>query len=223
MDRSISIKMLPFASLTMLFFAKGMDKEIRPELKAVYKCLPVCYLIYYAISNLKDSKKSKDYSKKIATGLVLSVIGDACIVWPKLFIPGALAYILAHGAYASSFGWKPLFLKTGIVLYSVVLTTVSAMVTQLSTVLILAIIIYALLLTTMLWRAFARYIDSPNLWKLSALSGALLFLTSDIIFGIHLSYFQIPHAEFVIMAIYYGAQLCIALSCGEIVSLKKEA
>ena len=67
---------------------------------------------------------SKRFSKKIAIGLALSSAGDAFLVWPDLFLPGMLAFSLAHMVYISNFGWRPLFPKPGALFYFLVFISI---------------------------------------------------------------------------------------------------
>ncbi|KAK2728042.1 lysoplasmalogenase TMEM86A-like isoform X1 [Artemia franciscana] len=222
MERSFTLKLLPFFSSVVIYFKTHVFAASDPSYrKAILKCLPIYCLVYIAVSNRKMSSESKGFSKKIAIGLALSSVGDAFLVWPDLFLPGMLAFSLAHMVYISNFGWKPLFPKLGVILYFFVFIIISILVTGLDDIFIVAVPAYALLLTTMAWRATARYLTSPSRWRLISALGSVLFLLSDAVLGVNKFLTPIPYGEFIVMMTYYGAQLCISLGTFEVV-LKKQ-
>ncbi|XP_065557558.1 lysoplasmalogenase TMEM86A-like isoform X2 [Artemia franciscana] len=187
MERSFTLKLLPFFSSVVIYFKTHVFAASDPSYrKAILKCLPIYCLVYIAVSNRKMSSESKGFSKKIAIGLALSSVGDAFLVWPDLFLP-----------------------------------VISILVTGLDDIFIVAVPAYALLLTTMAWRATARYLTSPSRWRLISALGSVLFLLSDAVLGVNKFLTPIPYGEFIVMMTYYGAQLCISLGTFEVV-LKKQ-
>ena len=101
-------------------------------------------------------------SRGIGVGLVLSVIGDACLVYPAGFELGVAAFALAHLHYIKAFGWRPLNIGIGILLYSLVGGYLAiAVIPGLPDRLLIMLPLYAFLLTTTAWRALARAAGSP--------------------------------------------------------------
>jgi len=57
------------------------------------------------------------FSRRILTGLVFSCIGDALLVWPNCFTAGMCMFAMAQIMYIIAFGFEPLNLKLGTILY----------------------------------------------------------------------------------------------------------
>lgn len=58
------------------------------------------------------------FSRRILAGLLLSACGDALLQWPGYFLHGMGAFGLAQIAYCSAFGFRPLNLPAGAILYT---------------------------------------------------------------------------------------------------------
>jgi uncharacterized membrane protein YhhN len=57
------------------------------------------------------------FSRRILTGLLFSCVGDALLLWPQYFVYGMAAFGVAQIMYTIAFGFKPLNLPLGIVIY----------------------------------------------------------------------------------------------------------
>lgn len=57
------------------------------------------------------------FSRRIMIGLLLSVVGDACLIWKEYFLHGMMAFGVAQIMYSSAFGFTPLKPVLGIVLF----------------------------------------------------------------------------------------------------------
>ena len=156
----------------------------------------------------------------IGVGLVLSVIGDACLVYPASFELGVVAFGLAHLHYIKAFGWQPLNIGIGILLYSVVGGYLAiAVIPGLPDLLSLIMMpLYAALLTTTAWRALARAAGSSVASRHLTAIGTVLFVISDCLIAHNLYVQPLPAKQFLIMSTYYAAQLLITLTANHAIS-----
>ena len=71
------------------------------------------------------------------------------------------------------------------------------------------VIVYAIAICTMMWRA-AVTVGLPGGW--TALAGALVFAASDTLLALDRFQRPLPHARVLVMATYWTGQLLIAMS-----------
>jgi uncharacterized membrane protein YhhN len=154
------------------------------------------------------------YGRLIASGLVLSLAGDAFLALPgDWFIPGLLAFLTAHLCYIAAFLGEvqeprlarlaPYALWVGGV-YLFLLANLGA--------LAIPVGVYCLVICVMMWRAAALLSRPAERWQIAALAGATLFGLSDTTLA--LMRFQGSFAyggAFLILA-YWAGQTGIALS-----------
>ena len=58
------------------------------------------------------------FRSRILVALIFCCIGDACLVWEESFIFGMGAFAIGHFFYISAFGFQPLNLPVGIILFA---------------------------------------------------------------------------------------------------------
>src|SRR5689334_10466105 len=56
-----------------------------------------------ALAVLVLARGGDGYARAVAAGLGLSAIGDVLLEWPERFVPGLVAFLLAHVAYTIAF------------------------------------------------------------------------------------------------------------------------
>ena len=165
-------------------------------------------------------------------GLILSVVGDACQVYPTFFGIGVVAFGLAHCFYIKAFGFQPLDILDvifGIVLYSSMGAYLGhAVIPRLPDVLsMIGVPIYCTLLTTTAWRALARALGSPGPFKSRyfTIRGEYLAAIGSILFAISACFVLYSHyvqplqaQQFLTMSTYYAAQFLITLSANQAIS-----
>nr|CAD7424651.1 unnamed protein product [Timema monikensis] len=213
--KSVGPKLVPFFKTLAIYFVLFIPVE-RPSWFAMcIKCLPIVSLIVFVLLHGMSLGNEYAFSRRILTGLVFSCVGDALLVWPHYFLHGMAAFGGAHLMYIAAFGFKPLNIALGVLLFNSCAVAVYALMRGLSGVLLVGVPVYSILLITMTWRAIARVQLFEELWtwtKLCSCAGGIIFAISDALIGFQHFHHPIPHSQALIMVTYYAAQLGIALS-----------
>jgi uncharacterized membrane protein YhhN len=149
----------------------------------------------------------------IIAGLVLSLVGDVALLWPREgFLPGLVSFLLAHGAYLWAFTRVRRFaaLALPFVAYAAVAGGILALLWPgVPAALRLPVLLYVLALASMAAQAAV-------LWRLREPRGAVLaaggalFVLSDALLAINRFSTPLPMASLWILASYWSAQWCIA-------------
>ncbi|XP_043681592.1 lysoplasmalogenase-like protein TMEM86A [Vespula pensylvanica] len=211
--KSVGPKLVPFFKSVSVYFV--LLAEQPSLLTACFKCLPIISLIVFVLLHGISLSKEYTFSRRILTGLVFSCIGDALLVWPNCFIAGMCMFAIAQIMYIYAFGFKPINLLLGAIMYTLCSLVICLLMPGLSGILVIGVPIYTVLLTTMAWRAISRVQFFGELWtwtKLCSCVGSICFLISDTLLGIHYFRNPLPYSQVSIMLTYYTAQLGIALS-----------
>ena len=167
-------------------------------------------------------------------GLLFSILGDACMVYPLFYELGFVAFGVAHCFYIKAYGFRPAHVADvilGVVLYSsvgayLVLTVMPGLPDLIS---FIGLSIYFALLTTTSWRALARAIDSPFESRYYSIRGdylaaigAALFIISDCL-TVYIQFVQPLRAhQILVMSNYYAAQFCIATAARQAINEPKK-
>lgn len=154
----------------------------------------------------------------ILAGLVLSLLGDVALLWPKEgFLPGLIAFLLAHLAYIVAFHgrvrfaarWQPF------AVYAAIAALVLALLWPgVPAALRVPVLLYVICLGSMaaqamvVWLA-ARGTAAEPLARLGAIGGAL-FMLSDALLATNKFAGPLPLASLWVLASYWAAQWCIA-------------
>lgn len=156
--KDIGPKLLPFFESMVIFFILYPFKAESSVLCVITKCIPIAALFIFVLSYGINFKFEYSYSRRICTGLVFSMIGDACLVYKEdYFIFGIASFGIAHLIYLSAFGIKPFNLRLAWALTGCAIMASALYVPHIkSYVLKVAVPIYMLLLLSMLWRAISR-------------------------------------------------------------------
>jgi len=213
--KSVGPKLVPFFKTVAIYFVLFIPEE-RPSLFGmVIKCLPIISLIVFVLLHGMSLGDEYTYSRRILTGLLFSCLGDALLLWPQYFVYGMAAFGVTQIMYTIAFGFKPLNLPLGIVIYIMGLVAVLFLMPGLNGILAVGVPVYSFLLMTMIWRATARVQFFEELWtwtKLCSCAGGIAFGISDNLIAFHQFYTSLPYAQVLIMTTYYAGQLGIALS-----------
>ena len=175
---------------------------------------------------LVSSTASLSYDSYVSIGLMLSSCGDVMLELDDnnkgYFIAGLAAFLLAHLSYICAFTSEAvqytsvlafIFIIIGIYYAAMMSVLLPAVETA---DLVLPIIVYGLVISTMLLFGAARYTSISHTYthgsKLSSLIGSLIFILSDTILALDKFAFRITSAKTIIMVTYYIGQTFIAIS-----------
>jgi uncharacterized membrane protein YhhN len=195
---------------------------VLPEsLAFAFKPLTTVLIIAFAWPRGSDAPKQR---RLIRVGLALSLAGDVFLLWPvQGFLPGLIAFLLAHLAYIAAFcvpvkfAAKPLVFVAYAAVAALILAQLWPSVPGALRVPVLA---YVACLATMAaqaaawWRSragMAATDPAPDaaLARAAALGG-LLFMASDSLLAINKFGSPLPLSSLWILLTYWAAQWCIA-------------
>lgn len=210
-SQRIYTHLAPFFTSVGVYFTLLIPYS-RPSCWAVMvKCCPIAGLMYFVV-HVGFRNGYNPYASRILAGLIFCSIGDGLLLWNRTFVHGMLAFIIGHLSYIWAFGFSPVRLPLGIVMFSLAGTVVSILYPGFRGVLVFGVPIYILVITTMVWRATAR-IQEPGSWIQTATCvGSILFALSDLMIGIDRFVQPLAHSQILIMSTYYAAQLGVCLS-----------
>lgn len=148
-------------------------------------------------------------ARTVAVGLGLSAAGDALLELPDLFLPGLVAFLLAHLAYVVAFvrdeprpAWPwavPAFAWGGAVLAAIGRGALGE--------LLVPVVVYLGVINTMIWRAAAR-LGRPG--AAVGAAGAGSFALSDTLLALHrFGGVEVPGQDLLVMGTYWAAQAMI--------------
>ena len=187
------------------------------SLAYVFKPLTTLLIIAFAWSRGAAQSRQR---RVVRIALVLSLIGDVALLWPKEgFLPGLVAFLLAHLAYIAAF-CVPVRLAARPAVFVVYGAVAALILSQLwsgvPVALRVPVLAYVLCLATMAaqaavwWRASDGRPDA-SLARYAAIGG-VLFMASDSLLAIDKFATPLPLAPLWILASYWLAQSCIARS-----------
>ena len=186
----------------------------------VAKPLATVLIIVHAARRGHDEPVARRW---ILAGLVLSLAGDVALLWPKEgFLPGLIAFLLAHLAYIVAFHararfaarWQPFALYA--VIAALVLTVLWPGVPA---ALRVPVLLYVVCLASMaaqaavVWLVLRGTAGERLAWS-GAIGGAL-FLLSDALLAANKFGTPLPAASLLVLGSYWAAQWCIAGSLRE--------
>jgi len=155
-------------------------------------------------------------SRLIATGLLLSAIGDLCLqLSPSLFVAGLTAFLLAHVAYIAAFLGRTRQLAAPYVLPVALFggTTYLWLSPSLGAMM-WPVLAYIVVICTMLWRAWAQVMDDgvPRATAWMAALGASSFAISDTLVAYNRFIEPVLSLQILLMLLYWAGQWGIAAS-----------
>ncbi|XP_078511158.1 lysoplasmalogenase TMEM86B [Lissotriton helveticus] len=208
-------KLLPFLKTTCIYFVLWLPLTEPGWFSALIKCLPILSLCFFVGAHAASLGVFTSYARMIFLGLLFSALGDACLIWPSLFLHGMVMFGLAHLFYTFAFGLRPLNLRVFLLLLLLSGSFYAFLFSYLKDEFIFMVAGYAALIGTMGWRAMSRVrLSSYNRsWaRISAAVGSVIFMVSDCTLAVDKFCFPVSHSRLIIMAAYYTGQLLIALS-----------
>ncbi len=152
----------------------------------------------------------------IALGLALSLVGDVCLeLSPSLFVPGLVAFLLAHVAYVVAYVGRTRALHLarlvpvalyGLLAFRWLEPSLGAMKGP--------VVAYVVVICAMMWRAWAQIGERPHAPRLAwaAALGATSFAISDTMVAYNRFVGSSLALKLALMVLYWGAQWAIAAS-----------
>ena len=202
------------AALAVLSAAWALDQRM---LAWVFKPLATALVIAFAWGRGKPGSAPR---RAILTGLALSWLGDVALLWPRQgFVPGLVAFLLAHLAYLWAFtrqarfgAWWPAFAAYALVAGGILALLWPGVPAPLRG----AVLAYVACLASMAaqaavrWRVLRGSAEAP--WARSAAIGGALFVFSDAMLATDRFAQPLPAASLLILPAYWAAQWLIARS-----------
>lgn len=184
---------------------------------------PLATLLIAHIVWRSTTPLSAGYRRAVLAGMLLSCIGDIALMLPiDAFVPGLIAFLLAHLCYIAAFrdGWRA---GRGLGLAALLLAVFAAinlggLWPLLPSALRVPVVVYVAVLALMATLALARAWSRPQPLPAEAHSarwaacGAVLFVISDSTLAWDRFGGGLPMAALCVLATYYAAQYCIARS-----------
>lgn len=157
-----------------------------------------------------------EYRRWISLGLIFSLVGDVLLAWPgDLFIFGLGAFLFAHLAYLKAYfsDCRRLALLPLVLALGVGAILLSILISHGLGELLIPVVVYALVISAMLWRALARLgseVPKRSAWLAAA--GAVSFVVSDALIGINRFVLAFEAAPYLLIATYWLGQWGITAS-----------
>ena len=216
------LPLLPtLTALTALFAALAIASAPwalgLPWLNFVFKPLTTILIIVFAWRRGADHPETRRW---VIAGLILSLAGDIALLWPKEgFLPGLIAFLLAHLAYLVAFTRVQRFAARPVVFvgYAVVAGLILWQLWPgVPTALRIPVLAYVLCLASMaaqaavLWLASRDNLSEEPRNRILAVGGALFVLSDALLDTNKFGATPLPAASLSILATYWAAQWCIA-------------
>ncbi|KAL8608247.1 hypothetical protein ACOMHN_042114 [Nucella lapillus] len=199
-----------FVFLYLLTFHPSLRLPPETVTAAIAKATPIWYLVIYVGLNARLSENSLVLGMWV--GLVLSSVGDVCLIWPKsLFLPGVFFFALAQSAYIcglKSWLYEGSYVLETFALYILFYCFLFADIK--SWLMKACLLVYFALVFTMANLALQRHLVGGNQGSFWGVVGGVLFVVSDLLIGVNSCRWSFPMAGGVIMLTYYIAQGAIA-------------
>lgn len=195
--------------------AAAIAAAVAGSTTALYLLKPLATALLLALAWFAPRPVSTRYRGAVALGLAASLIGDVLLMLPgDLFVPGLVAFLIAHLAYLVAFtdgvrfAARPLTWALFLLLAGAILLLLWP---GLPAALRIPVGAYAAALATMAAQAAVRWqLRAPG--GTLAACGGLLFLASDTCLAYGRFRGALPLASLLILGTYYAAQWCIARS-----------
>lgn len=199
---------LSLAAVAILAYVVASVVGVSPPILVALKMAPAAILgVHTAISG------GDRYSSWVSLGLLLSALGDGAIEWR--FEAGIVVFLLAHVAYIAAFVLDTRTPRLGIGAIVGVLTgSYLAVVWPHVGSLRPAVATYVVVISVMMWRAWARLDASPRgrPSERYGAAGATAFGCSDSLLAWSRFVAPVPGDWFLVLGLYWLGQIGIAAS-----------
>jgi uncharacterized membrane protein YhhN len=184
-----------------------------PELHRVFKPLAMLIAIVFVAHRARREGAGGRFDYILMAGLAFSLVGDCLLMLPGLFIPGLVAFLIAHLFYIALFRqglpWFPdrralvATLLVGAGMYAFLFP-------GLNPVLRFAVAAYVVVIALMAAQAIGRAVVLRDKAAIGVAIGAGFFMLSDALLATNRFAVPLPMAQFWVLATYYVAQILIA-------------
>jgi uncharacterized membrane protein YhhN len=189
-----------------------------------YAGKPLATLSILWLAASMSPASSPRYRRAVLIGMALSLVGDVLLMLPgDYFVPGLIAFLLAHIAYIAAFApGSSMQAKLGafVLLAAVAGANLAGLLPRIGADLKIPVLAYVVVLASMAALALARA-WTPALANATpssvrhAAAGGLCFVLSDSLLAWDKFGGGIPFSALLILSSYWLAQWCIAKSVAE--------
>jgi len=183
------------------------------ELHYVFKPLTMALVIGIALLRARAAGSIQRFDALLMAGLAASLAGDVLLMLKGMFIPGLVAFLIAHLFYIALFrqgiNWFPsrralaATVAVGACMYAFLWS-------GLAPVLKVAVAAYVVVIALMAAQAIGRALVLRDSTSAAVAIGACFFMLSDATLAINRFAMPLPMAQFWVLSTYYIAQMLIA-------------
>jgi uncharacterized membrane protein YhhN len=178
-----------------------------------YITKPLTTILIITLGLLKLGTTPDYYRVLIVIGLVFSLVGDILLMLRQnRFVPGLVSFVITHLLYTIAF-------IPGVDLGILWLLPMLFLLIAVTAILWpklgrqrVPVLIYALVIIVMAWRALARLHSLDNASAVLAATGALAFCFSDTLLAVERFRIHFRFSPLLVLGSYYLAQWLIAMS-----------
>jgi uncharacterized membrane protein YhhN len=208
--------LLPALTLAsaMLAIANGTWALDQRVLLFIFKPLTTLLIIVHAASRGTDTPTLR---RLVLAGLMLSLAGDVALLWPQQgFVPGLVAFLIAHIVYTVAFTREHRFAAqpAALAAYALAAGAILAFLWgHIPAALRIPVAGYVLALTIMAAQSAVVGLTTQGAGRRRALwlmLGGALFMASDTVLAVNRFVLPLPAPGLWILAPYWAAQWCIA-------------
>ena len=197
----------------MLAIANGSWALDHRALLFVFKPLTTLLIIAHAWRRGADAPAARRF---VLAGLWLSLLGDVALMWPQRgFVPGLVAFLIAHGLYIVAFTREHRFAAqpAALAAYALIAGTILAFLWgDIPPGLRIPVAGYVFALTAMAAQTavVGLHAEGDVRRARGLMIGGALFMASDTVLAVNRFAMPIPAAGLWILATYWAAQWLIA-------------
>ncbi|MFI5447440.1 lysoplasmalogenase family protein [Polaromonas sp. UC242_47] len=183
------------------------------ELHLVFKPLTLLIAMILVAARARPTWAGGRFDAYLLMALAASLAGDVLLMLPGYFIPGLLAFLVAHLFFIALFrqgvAWFPsrrtlwLTLLTGLAMYAFLWPHLSPLLKG-------AVAAYVLVITLMAAQAIGRALVLRDQASVAVAVGAGFFMLSDALLATNRFVQPLPLAQLWVLSTYYVAQILIA-------------
>ncbi|RYF38739.1 MAG: lysoplasmalogenase, partial [Comamonadaceae bacterium] len=204
----LEVLLVEAAALATATAAAGML-----DLHRVFKPLALLLALFFVAHRARPIGTAGRFDLILLGGLAFSLVGDCLLMFPGYFIPGLVAFLIAHLFYIALFrlgvAWFPsrralaATLAIGAVMYAFLFN-------GLNPTLRVAVGAYVVVIALMAAQAIGRATVLRSGAAIGVAVGAGFFMLSDALLATNRFAFPLPLAQFWVLSTYYVAQILIA-------------